>query len=382
MKIIHISESYIDGWGYQENLLPLYQRLAGHDVVVISDNDHLKYMQNQELTDRIVKQGKEYEYDGIKVYKIKTYMNTSSASFICRGLYKVLEREQPDMIFHHNLNTSTLSVAARYKQQHPTIKLYVDNHADWINESKNKLWHTVFCNILIPWKVKRLGDIVNYYIGVSPMRCQYLNKVYRVPQKKVRFLPIGCDTAGLLQVKESREELRKQYKIKSDAFVVISGGKLDRNKGTLALIEACENVKAKMANLNLILFGKVDNEVKQAANGKDWISVEGWCDRKKTLSLLKMADVACWPWLHTTLIEDSVATGLPLVVKKSDNVSHFAKEQAGVFMEKGTVDELIKALIEVKTNLEEYRQNATKARQKYSYETLIKKLQDETFCEL
>ena len=382
MKIVHISESYIDGWGYQENLLPLYQKLAGHDVVVISDNDHLKYMQNQELTDRIVKQGKEYEYDGIKVYKIKTYLNTSSASFICLGLYKVLEREQPDMIFHHNLNTSTLSVAARYKQRHPTIKLYVDNHADWINESKNKLWHTVFCNILIPRQVKRLGDIVDYYIGVSPMRCQYLNKVYRVPQKKVRFLPIGCDTAGLQQVTESREELRKLYNIKNDAFVVISGGKLDRNKGTLALIEACENVKAKMANLHLILFGKIDNEVTLAANEKGWISVEGWCDRKKTLSLLKMANVACWPWLHTTLIEDSVATGLPLVVKKSDNVSHFAKEQAGLFMEKGTVDELIKALIEVKTNLEEYRQNAMKARQKYSYETLIQRLQDETFCEL
>lgn len=382
MKIVHISENYIEGWGYQENLLPLYQKRAGHDVVVISDNEHLKYVQNQELADRIAKKGNEYEYDGIRIYKIKTYLNTSSTSFFCRGLYKILEREQPDMIFHHNVNCSTLPVAARYKRNHPQVRLYADNHADWINESKNKLWHKLFYDTLIPRTVRRLGNDVNYYIGVSPLRCQYLNKVYHVPELKVRFLPIGCDTAGAEQVTENREALRKQYQIKDDAFVVVSGGKLDRSKGTLALIEACEILKAKMDNLHLVLFGRIDDEVKMAVSEKEWITKVGWCDRKKTLSLLKMADVACWPWLHTTLIEDSVASGIPLVVKMSDNVSHFAKEKAGVFMEKGDVSELEISIMDVINNTEAYRQNVMKARQKYSYATLIQRLEDETFCDL
>ncbi len=382
MKIVHISESYIEGWGYQENLLPLYQKRAGHDVVVISDNEHLKYIQNKELAEKIAKRGNEYEYDGIKIYKIITYLNTSSTSFFCRGLYKILKCEQPDMIFHHNVNCSTLPIAARYKRHHPQVRLYADNHADWINESKNKLWHTMYYDTLMPCTVWCLGDMVDNYIGVSPLRCLYLNKVYRVPEKKVRFLPIGCDTAGAEQVTESREELRRQYQIGNDDFVVVSGGKLDRSKGTLALIAACENLKARMANMHMVLFGKIDDEVTKVAQSHDWITMEGWCDRRKTLSLLKMADVACWPWLHTTLIEDSVASGIPLVVKMSDNVSHFAKEQAGVFMDKGDVDELMKALLEVKTNEERYRQNAMKARQQYSYATLIQRLEDETFCEL
>ena len=381
MKIIHISQNYIEGWGYQENLLPLYQKRAGHDVVIISDNDHLKYGQNLKFAERIIQQGKKYEFDGLRIYKIKTYLNTTSTSFFCSGLYKILEQEKPDMIFHHNLNTSTLSVAAKYKRHHPLVKLYVDNHADWINESKNKIWHKLFYETLIPWQVKRIGDNVNYYIGVSPLRCQYLNKVFKVSESEVKFLPIGCDTAGADQVKESRYELRKQYHIKDDAFVVVSGGKLDRSKGTLALIKACENLKAEIVNLHLVLFGKIDEEVKHAASGKEWITMEGWCDRKMTLSLLKLSDVACWPWLHTTLIEDSVALGLPLVVKMSDNVSHFAKEDAGVFLKKGDEEELIKALKDVKRNTEKYRLNAMKSRQKYSYATLIQRLEDETFCE-
>lgn len=381
MKIFHIADCYIDGWGYQENLLPQYQKRAGHDVVIVADNDHLKYLNNATLAQSILNRGKEYENDGIKVYKIREYLTTSSTSLICRGLYKLLEKENPDMIFHHNLNTSTLPVAARYIRSHPRVKLYVDNHADWINESKNKLWHKVFYETLIPWTVRRLSDSVNYYVGVSPLRCQYLNKVFHVPENKVKFLPIGCDTVGAEQVTESREELRKQYQIKNDAFVVVSGGKLDRNKGTLALIEACENLKAKMDNLHLALFGKIDEEIQRAAKDKEWITTEGWCDRKKTLSLLKMSDVACWPWLHTTLIEDSVASCVPLVVKMSDNVSHFAKERAGVFLERGGLDELIEALIEVKTNEDQYRQNVVKAREKYCYSTLVKCLDTETFYE-
>lgn len=382
MKIVHITGNYIEGWGYQENLLPLYQRRIGRDVVVVSDNSHLKYAQNKELAEEIVAKGTEYEYDGIKIYKIKTYFNTSATSFICSGLYKILDREKPDIIFHHDLNVSTLPVAAKYKRHHPSIKLYVDNHADWINESKNKLWHKVFYETLVPLTVKRLGDSVNYYIGVSPLRCQYLNRVFRVPQQKVRFLPIGCDTVGAEQIHHSREELRKQYKINESSFVVVSGGKLDRSKGTLALIEACEKIKPKITNLQLLLFGKIDEEVKQAANEKKWVTIEGWCDRKKTLSILKMSDVACWPWLHTTLIEDSVALGVPLVVRMSDNVSHFAKEQAGVFMTEGNVNELEFALLKVKDNFSLYGQNATNARERFSYSALVKRLEDESFYEL
>lgn len=379
MKIVHIAGNYIDGWGYQENLIPLYQRCAGHDVVIISDNCHLKYCQNEKLTKEIIAKGTEYEYNGIKIHKIKTYLNTSSTSLFCRGLFKILEKEHPDIIFHHDVNFSTLPVAAKYKKRNPNIILYADNHADWINESKNLLWHKLFYETLIPWLVRRLGDVVNYYIGVSPLRCKYLKEMFGVPKRKIKFLPIGCDTFGADQVVESREDLRSRFEINNDAYVIVSGGKLDKSKGTLILIEACEHLRKKIANLHLLLFGKINNEVTQLASNKEWITLEDWCDRKKTLSLLKMADVACWPWLHTTLIEDSVAIGIPLCVKMSDNVSHFAKEQAGVFLEKGDIRELEGALLEVKKNSKYYFNNVKKARERYSYSAIVERLRFESF---
>lgn len=382
MKIVHIADCYIDGWGYQENLLPQYQKRDGHNVVVVADNNHLKYLNNPKLAQEILMRGVEYDNDGIKVYKIREYLTTSSSSLICRGLYRVLKNERPDMIFHHNLNLSTLSVAARYKRKHPEVKLYVDNHADWINESKNRLWHLFFYDMMMPLHVKILGDLVNAYIGVSPLRCQYLNKVFRVPQRKIVFLPIGCDAYQTALIETDKKTLRETYHIPEDTFVVISGGKLDRSKGTMELIKACEELRKKDQSIHLVLFGKIDQEVLNEAKQKEWVTLFGWCDRKMTMSLLKLANVACWPWLHTTLIEDSVAAGIPLVVKMSDNVSHFARENAGVFLKCGDSVELQKALNEVKDNEATFSDNVLNARNKYSYETLSKMLDEGKFCEL
>lgn len=379
MKIVHIALNYIDGWGYQENLLPLYQQTAGHKVTVVSDNHHYKCIHNDSLIEQINSRGNEYTYDGIKIYRIKTYLNTSISSFLCRGLYDVLEREQPDMIFQHDLNTSTLSVAAKYKRHHPDVKLYVDNHADWINESKNRFWHLFFYDFLIPYQIKRLGDIVDNYIGVSPLRCKYLNKVFRVNDSKIKFLPIGCDTAEVDNITDSEEKIRTQYNIPNNSFIVVSGGKLDRAKGTLELINACRDLTSK-EKIHLILFGKIDDEVKEKASQYKWITMLGWCNRQETLSLLKISDVACWPWLHTTLIEDSIAAGIPLVVKMSDNVSHFSKEKAGVFMTLGDSEEISKAIIEIKNNYDVYKENVIKAKNKYSYNNLVKLLDDNIFC--
>ena len=151
--------------------------------------------------------------------------------------------------------------------------------------------------------------------------------------------------------------------------------------GTLELIAACDFLRKKGDDVRLVLFGKIDDEVGSVADTYGWVTRLGWCDRTQTLSVLKMSDVACWPWLHTTLIEDSVACGTPLVVKMSDNVSHFARENAGVFMKSGDRRELIDSLTDVKTNMNMYRGNAVTARDKYSYLNLVKLLDKGLFCQ-
>ena len=74
MKIVHIciSAPYIDGWGYQENLLPKYLQQAGiQNAVIASGNDFPFYLSTQEISD-IKAKGENYTIGEVYIKRIKT----------------------------------------------------------------------------------------------------------------------------------------------------------------------------------------------------------------------------------------------------------------------------------------------------------------------
>ena len=172
----------------------------------------------------------------------------------------------------------------------------------------------------------------------------------------------------------NRSELRAKYSIPDDAFVVVSGGKMDASKGTLDLIAAIESLLPGIPHLHLVLFGKASREVSEAADGKVFITRLGWCDRETTLSLLLMSDAACWPLLHTTLIEDAVACGKPLIVKASGNVRHFEAEGNGIFLSLGDCSDIIEALKSMIRNYSTFALASRRAQIRYSYSAVAQAL--------
>ena len=140
MKIVHIclSAPYVDKWGYQENLLPEYLQRNGIENHIITSNDNLPVYLNKEMKEEIIKKGNLYSIGNIKIHKIKGKKITTSF-LIPFGLMNKIEDIAPDVIFHHNVSITTLPIVSKYARKHK-CKLFVDNHADEINMSKNKLW--------------------------------------------------------------------------------------------------------------------------------------------------------------------------------------------------------------------------------------------------
>ena len=68
-----------------------------------------------------------------------------------------------------------------------------------------------------------------------------------------------------------------------------------------------------------------------------------------------------------------------LVVKMSDNVKHFAREKAGVFMEHGNKEEIESSILTIQSNVEQYRNNVLHARDIYSYSSLARRLEEGSF---
>ena len=376
MKIVHICMvAYLDGWGYQDNLLPEYMSKAGHDVVVISSANHFPSFLKNEEKDRIIAKGSDYYLNKVHVYRIQTKLDTSNYNFYCSGLWDILKKEKPDVVFHHGINSSSMLICWQYVRTHGSTKFFVDNHADKINESRNKLWRFFVNRIILRTCVRITSSTVCRYYGVTPGRCDYLINSYGVKKSKVSLLPIGCDTDAIDMLSNNVEELRNKYGLPVNSSIIISGGKMGVDKGTGALIEAFTTLRKEMANLKLVLFGSFsDKETEEIANTTDGIYVFGWCDRTKTLELLKLSDIACWPIHHTTLIEDAVGCSIPIVVRKTPNTSHII-EKNGEYLNAGNCKELVDAFHKIFEGYDSYLSGARRMHDKFSYNSIVKQIE-------
>lgn len=338
MRIVHIclSAPYVDGWGYQENLLPEYLKKNGVENHIITSNDNLPIYLSENMKDEIVKKGDSYNIGDIKIHKIKGRKITTML-LIPYGLRKKIEEIRPDVIFHHNVSVTTLPIVSKYAKKH-NCKLFVDNHADEINMSKNKLWIWLYYKFLSRISCRIRKDAFTKFYGVTNSRCDFISKYFGVPNNKIELLPIGADTdlAGTI---DDKDTLRRKYGFSHDDNVVVTGGKMGIDKGTIDLINAIDELNGEK-DVKLLLFGKFEDEATLTiAMNKNFVTIHNWCDRIKTLELLKLADVACWPLHHTTLIEDAIAVETPLIIRKTRTTSHLV-DGNGLWLDNGNKGEL------------------------------------------
>ena len=378
-RIAHIClcGQYLDGWGYQENILSRYLVKAGCDNhVIASANDFPSYLPESAVS-AIKAMGTEYDCEGSHIHRIRTFAMTSSVEF-SRELTATLERIRPDVIFHHDVVFSTLPAVSRYAHRSGAV-LMVDNHADELNITANRAWRWLYHKLLNRAACVVAGRDVAVYYGVTPGRCSFLEKYYHIPSSKISFLPIGADVDAAALI-ASREQLREHFDISGDAFVVVSGGKMGVTKGTLDLIGAVGRLRESGLNVELLLFGRFEDEdTREAASERDYIHVQGWCDRRRTLELLKLSDLACWPRHHTTLIEDAVSVGTPLLLRESPSTSHLINAN-GRFVT-GTAADLpddIRAFV-VKTpeELEHLHEGCARMKAEIGYDAIARRILDD-----
>lgn len=379
MKIAHIctNNAYVDGWGYQDNLLPVYIKELGVDNFVIASNKLPSTYLN----------GKEYPIgesfvDGIKVIRVKSYLLTNSIVFT-NGLYRILKIENPDVIMHHNLNYTSLVICSIYSMIHHKV-MVADSHVDANNTRNSKIFKFLYYKVLVGGVMRLFSYPIKKYYGVSLGRCDYLHTVFGVNKKCIDFLPLGVDENKINQI-PSKLELRRKYNLDSTKIVIVSGGKMGIDKGTIDLISTIEDIVNNGLKITLLLFGSFsDKTTENLANTKSFVSLQGWCDRIKTLEMLKVADIACWPIHHTTLCEDAIGCGTPLLLRKTRTTEHLI-DGNGFFMEKGSKDELFSYLNKfvnlTNQELDNLYMSSQRMKERLSYKTIAKKLIDDCVIE-
>lgn len=323
MKIVHISprSPYNDDWGYQDNLLPKYQRKLGHEVVMITTNIMHKdgKLVETDCADYVLS-------DGVRVIrkKYKQYFHSTLTGVLARlDVFGLLEELQPDFIFYHGLVSYTVYDVVRYVKKHPHCKFVEDNHMDYnignptatAKDKAIRAWLRLMNRIPAKYAAK--------IYGVTPWRKTYAEDYFRIPASKTDVLIMGADDEkmDLAHRPQIRQEMRALYHISDQDFLIVTGGKIDRKKKIDLLMQAC----AELGDVKLLVFGNVAEDVREQFDAlvkQENILYVGWIESDQVYRYFYAADLVFFPGQHSVLWEQACASKTPCVFEKWEGMDH------------------------------------------------------------
>lgn len=325
MKIVHvcISAPWGANYAYQENLLPHYHKLMGHEVTIIAP----VFTKIGDYKGNRAPSGVSFLTDGTKIVRLVPKID--NAHFLShipsvKGLKKTIINERPDLLFLHDVCCFDYRCIPAIKKESPHMKVVLDNHMDYVNSLHSPITRFLHKRIYRHFLVSKLLPVADCFYGVTPSRCVFLHEVYGIPDNKIKLLVMGADDEKMLleNREQLRYEVRSRFGINNYDFLVVTGGKIDRLKNIHELAHAVNSLGRK--NVKLLIFGKINEDVKPLINAEvsSQILNIGWVNSDKVYELFYAADLIVFPGLHSVLWEQAVASKTPCAFSKMDGFEH------------------------------------------------------------
>jgi len=385
-RILHLclGNFYVDNFSYQENILPKYHKLQGHEVKIIAS----LYTFNENGEPIYMKEAKSYyNENGIPVARIKyrkVPFNKILKAFDNAVLYNEISNFNPDIIFIHNFQFLSLKTIVKYLENNSgeNIRVYVDSHADVKNSAKNWLSKNILHKIIWRHYAKIIEPYTTKFYGVSTPSVNFLKEIYHIPSEKIELLPLGIDDEKVKQVIDPyiSKKIREKHNVKPSDFLIVTGGKIDNNKPqTLLLMQAIREMN--IPNIKLIVFGSIIPELREKFNNLlgDSVIYVGWLESDDIYKYLSSADLVVFPGLRSVLWIQAIGLGKPCVFNYIGPGITDDIDLGGncIFLYENTVEEIKRVITEIMNNKNLYEQMkkvaSTKGMSTFSYKKIAEK---------
>lgn len=339
MKIVHICLG--GGWyeknAYQDQLLPRYQQKLGHSVTVIASYyGRWNLDKNSYDLDRTRERLLE---DGVKLIRVRPLLPCSINAHIhmFERVGKIVEKENPNLIFIHDVESPNNLFAIRYKKRHPSVKIVCDNHSDYKNSQHHwasSLWAKFVVRNQV---VRKIIPYVEWFYGTTPARCDYLEEVYGVPHTKVRLLVMGADDDSMrLEHRESISiSIRQHNEIAESDFLIVTGGRISAAKSEYFFKLAKAVCSIPDSHLKLLIFGPISDDIKPLFDqfSPKRVLCVGQVPSDRVYDYFYAADFVMFTGLHSVLWEQAIASKVPCAFTKINGFEHVNINDNCILME-------------------------------------------------
>lgn len=384
MKIVHIClcGCVTDGWSYQDNLLPKYQRRNGHEVTVIAS----RWIWNEsgQVVEETRPDHMDYQNeDDVHMIRLRSFCHAGiQTKWKCYpGLIRTVEAEQPDILFIHGLSFLQIWSLTGYLRRHPQVRGYCDNHGDYSNSATNWVSKNLLHKCLWRAGAHHIAPYVRKFWGVLPARVDFMVELYRLPAQQCDLLVMGADNDRVEKAREPERirGFRERYGIKSEDTLIVTGGKIDRYKRQMLDLPAAIR-KLGNNNIKLLVFGSVDPELRDTllkeCDGTQCIYA-GWFNTDETYDALAAAQIAIFPGRHSVLWEQAVGQGIPLIVKHWEGTEHVNVNGNALFLDQDGCEDVVCQIKKMLREYEKYRQLADKASAGFQYGSIARRAIEE-----
>ncbi len=294
MRIVELIDSATIG-GAEENTALMARELArrGHQVLLISPEGP--------YTER---------FDALEGVRTARAPLRGPLEPARAALAQILHADAPDLVHSHMLRADVLLA----RQGRRTTYLRCTSlHNMFDREIPSRLRRLVYRGLAI-WSYRRFDAI----LPVSEYVRRYAQAYLRVKDQKVRVVPNGIDATSF------RHRAADDHAVpKTDGKVVLSVGRLDRNKGQELLLQAMARSRRRDVEVWLVGKGPREAMLRQLALQLPVpVRFLGW--RDDVPALMARADVVVqasrWEALANTVLE-ALALGRPVVATDAGGTS-------------------------------------------------------------
>ena len=373
-KILHIAIAgpFTEGMSYQDNILPELNSKNNEVLLIVPCYKYKK--------GKLVKTKEEAKYLNANLQVIRKEYSHIINDYISekirkvKNLYEIIDKFSPNIILFHGTTAYELLTVVKYKKNNPSVKLYVDSHEDFNNSARNII-SKVFLHKLFYKRIlqKSLNEI-DKILYISEETKYFLENLYKVPQNKLEFYPLG----GIVIDKENknfiRNKIRKELGISDEEILMIHSGKMNREKKTYELLQAFYKLNSK--KITLIIIGNIDDErieIKETSK----IKYLGWKNSEKLREYIIASDIYLQPGSQSATSQIAVCSGLPLMLYPHPSYKKLMK--GNVFWVSNSLEilEKLKKIEETpRLLLEMSRISLEYAREIFDYEKLAKRIEE------
>lgn len=385
MKIIHLclSGPYTENLGYQENLIAKYNKKDGNDVTIIASR--LRWNTNSGKVE-LVEPTEYINSNGVKViridYKYKLFLTLNRKIRIYKNLYKIIKKENPDLIFMHGIQSFDMLNIVKYIKKN-NCKLVADTHATYENSASNFLSKKILHGFFYKNIIKKSLQYIEKIFPIAPATKKFAIDIYGIPNNKFADnLFLGADTDKINFENQGliRKEIRDELKLLESDFVLITGGKMNGDKNIETLLNVFKNIDDD--EIKLIVFGvftkDIKNKIMKLINENDNIKFIGWLNSEDIYNYYLASDLAVFPGSKSALWEQAIVCGLPIICRKWDGMDYVDVGGNCIYIDnqyklkKGI--ELLKSDQNLYNKMSEIAK--TKGHERFSYEHIAKKAID------